>query len=35
MNLDGGPSSGMVIADPKEIISAEYALPIVLVIRAR
>ncbi len=35
MNLDGGPSSGMAIADPAESIPAEYALPIVLVIRAR
>ncbi|MGB7537855.1 MAG: phosphodiester glycosidase family protein [Anaerolineales bacterium] len=35
MNLDGGPSSGMVIADPLEIIPAEYVLPIVFVIRSK
>jgi exopolysaccharide biosynthesis protein len=35
MNLDGGPSSGMVIADPQKIIPAQYALPIVILIRAK
>ncbi len=35
MNLDGGPSTGMAFADPPEIIPAEYALPIVFVIRAK
>ncbi len=35
MNLDGGPSSGMALADPPEIIPAEYPLPIVFVIRPK
>jgi hypothetical protein len=35
MNLDGGPSSGMAIADPREIIPAQYVLPIVILIRAK
>jgi hypothetical protein len=32
MNLDGGPSSGMLIADPREIIPARYELPIVVTV---
>jgi hypothetical protein len=35
MNLDGGPSSGMLIADPREIIPAQYPLPIVVMINPR
>jgi hypothetical protein len=35
MNLDGGPSSGMAVADPPEIIPAESALPIVFIIRPK
>ncbi len=35
MNLDGGPSSGMALADPPQTIPAEYALPIVFVIRPK
>jgi uncharacterized protein YigE (DUF2233 family) len=35
MNLDGGPSSGMLVADPWEIIPADYVLPIVITIRRK
>jgi hypothetical protein len=35
MNLDGGPSTGMALADPRVIIPAEYALPIVFVVRSK
>jgi len=32
MNLDGGPSSGMLIADPRQIVPAESVLPIVITV---
>jgi hypothetical protein len=32
MNLDGGPSSGMLIRQPREIIPAHYPLPIVIAV---
>jgi hypothetical protein len=35
MNLDGGPSSGMALTNPPEIIPAEYPLPIVFIIRSK
>jgi hypothetical protein len=35
LNLDGGPSSGMVIADPHEMIPAESVLPIVITVRPK
>jgi hypothetical protein len=35
MNLDGGPSSGMLIANPREIIPARYPLPVVVMINPR
>jgi hypothetical protein len=34
MNLDGGPSTGMALAEPGDIIPAQTALPIVLLVRA-
>jgi hypothetical protein len=33
MNLDGGPSSGVLIENPREIIPAQYALPIVITVQ--
>ena len=35
MNLDGGPSSGMLVADPRETIPADYVLPIVITVRRK
>lgn len=32
MNLDGGPSSGMLVNDPREIIPAQTLLPIVVTV---
>jgi uncharacterized protein YigE (DUF2233 family) len=35
MNLDGGPSSGLMLASPREVVPAQTVLPIVLVVRAK
>ena len=35
LNLDGGPSSGILIANPPEIIPAQSLLPLVIVADAR
>lgn len=33
VNLDGGPSSGVLIENPREIIPAQYELPIVITVQ--
>jgi exopolysaccharide biosynthesis protein len=35
INLDGGPSSGMMLAHPREIIPSQTLLPIVILVYAR
>ncbi len=35
MNLDGGPSTGMIVADPALIIPAQTVLPIVVLVRGK
>jgi exopolysaccharide biosynthesis protein len=35
INLDGGPSSGMMIANPREVISSQSLLPIVILVYPR
>lgn len=35
LNLDGGPSSGVLIADPRETVPAESILPIVITVRRK
>lgn len=35
INLDGGPSSGIWLAQPREIISSQTLLPIVILVHAR
>ncbi len=35
LNLDGGPSSGLLLADPREEITASSSLPIVITVRER
>lgn len=35
LNLDGGPSTGILIADPHEIISSQVLLPFVILVYAR
>ena len=35
INLDGGPSSGIMVAEPREIIPSQTLLPIVILVHAR
>lgn len=35
LNLDGGPSSGLMLAEPREIIPSQTLLPIVILVYAR
>ena len=35
LNLDGGPSSGIMLAEPREIIPSQMLLPIVILVYAR
>jgi exopolysaccharide biosynthesis protein len=35
INLDGGPSSGIMVAEPREIIPSQTLLPIVILVYAR
>jgi hypothetical protein len=35
INLDGGPSTGILVANPEEIVSSQTALPIVILAYAR
>ena len=35
INLDGGPSTGILVADPYEIIPSQTSLPIVILVNAR
>ena len=35
INLDGGPSSGLMLAEPREIIPSQTLLPIVILVHAR
>lgn len=35
LNLDGGPSSGIMLANPREIIPSQTLLPIVILVYAR
>ena len=35
MNLDGGPSSGLMLAQPREVISSQTLLPIVILVYPR
>ena len=35
INLDGGPSSGIMLAEPREIIPSQTLLPIVILVHAR
>jgi exopolysaccharide biosynthesis protein len=35
LNLDGGPSSGILLADPREVIPSQTLLPIVILVFAR
>lgn len=35
INLDGGPSSGMMIANPREVIPSQSLLPIVIAVYPR
>ena len=35
INLDGGPSSGILLAEPREVIPSQSLLPIVIVVYAR
>ena len=35
INLDGGPSSGIMLAEPREIIPSQTLLPVVILVHAR
>lgn len=35
INLDGGPSSGILLAEPREVIPSQSLLPVVIVVYAR
>ena len=35
INLDGGPSTGILVADPREVIPSQTLLPIVILIHSR
>lgn len=35
INLDGGPSTGILVANPQEIVSSQTSLPIVILVYAR
>jgi hypothetical protein len=35
INLDGGPSSGILAANPKEVVGSQTALPVVILVYAR
>lgn len=35
INLDGGPSTGILVANPKEVVGSQTALPVVILVHAR
>ena len=35
LNLDGGPSSGIMLAEPREVIPSQVLLPIVILVYTR